>query len=501
MIFDLAGEEIRFRGESRERRAAAAAATIFAFLLFLPFVCLLLPDSPSPEKLLLVGLLAMSAATPALAAVWGTPLAASLALGLFLAAAALISVMRGGSFVLVTEAFLLGIAVFYSLWRIGTAREALDGEVAFLRLQEKDFDRERKTERIEVDRLRARTVAVGARIESLEKIAETVRSFEQPRNVKSVAEEIVRGVHRALLAEEDSGRVILYRLEGGESLPLAASPPPPPGLPLDGEDFNPYAVEGGQNLLISDLGREFRFSPLVAPVRPVASLVVVPIRWGVGTWGCLRLESARPGAFDRPEVEVVAALAVPASLALQNAEVFARTEALAVTDGLTGLFRRHVFDERLATECSRSHRYGLPFSLLMADIDHFKSINDTFGHPAGDLVLKAVAQALCSWVSSPAWVARYGGEEFAVCLPDTPRGVALLLAKELRRTVEALPVPPLPRPVTLSIGVATYPDHAQAGGASQAPEDLIAAADRALYRAKERGRNRVETAESAPVQS
>ncbi len=167
-----------------------------------------------------------------------------------------------------------------------------------------------------------------------------------------------------------------------------------------------------------------------------------------------------------------------------------RLEALAVTDGLTGLFNRRRFEEVLDLEVRRAQRMGTPLSLLMMDVDHFKVYNDTHGHPAGDEVLRTLARLMRERLRATDIPCRYGGEEFAVILPGTSRTDGLILASDLRLIVEAHPFEheadqPGGR-LTISIGVAAYPEDAPDEAA------LVRAADQALYRAKQRGRNRVE---------
>lgn len=169
-------------------------------------------------------------------------------------------------------------------------------------------------------------------------------------------------------------------------------------------------------------------------------------------------------------------------------EANARLATLATTDALTGLTNRRAFDEGLAREAALVNRGLGPLSLVALDVDHFKSFNDTFGHPAGDDVLRRVASAVRSCCRATDVPARVGGEEFAVILPGTDTAGALVLAERIRQAVEAGPWPL--RPVTASLGVATLGP----GG----PEKLIEAADRALYQAKRSGRNRVGQLEPLP---
>ncbi len=158
-------------------------------------------------------------------------------------------------------------------------------------------------------------------------------------------------------------------------------------------------------------------------------------------------------------------------------------EALATTDGLTGLKNRRTFGEKLTEEHARAVRYHQPLSLLLLDVDHFKQYNDTFGHPAGDVVLRSVAQALGSTARDTDVAARYGGEEFVLILPQTEEAGALVIAERIR-TVIAEGEWEL-RPVTVSVGVATLSLD------TPTPDSLTACADKALYYSKEAGRNRV----------
>lgn len=156
--------------------------------------------------------------------------------------------------------------------------------------------------------------------------------------------------------------------------------------------------------------------------------------------------------------------------------------ALSLVDGLTGVENRRAFDEALSVEVATAERTGSPLSLLLIDVDHFKSFNDVFGHPAGDDALKAVAALLHGIARKKDLVARYGGEEFVVVLAGVGADEALVAAERYRAAVEAAPW--AHRPVTVSVGVASF-----SPGMDIAT--LVGAADAALYRAKGAGRNRV----------
>ncbi|MFO0596205.1 MAG: diguanylate cyclase [Myxococcaceae bacterium] len=168
-------------------------------------------------------------------------------------------------------------------------------------------------------------------------------------------------------------------------------------------------------------------------------------------------------------------------------EANARLERLAVTDGLTGVFNHRRFQEQLQAELLRSERHKRPLGVLMVDVDFFKKVNDAMGHPAGDELLRRLAQVLGTDLRQTDLIARYGGEEFAVILPETTKSEAMQVAERMRMAVESRinTGTPWPHKVTVSIGVATYPEDGTTG------EQVLNAADQAMYVAKRQGRNRV----------
>lgn len=165
-------------------------------------------------------------------------------------------------------------------------------------------------------------------------------------------------------------------------------------------------------------------------------------------------------------------------------------ELLATTDGLTSLSNRRHFETLARAEWARFQRYGRPLSLMVLDIDHFKSVNDRYGHDAGDLVIKAVAQSLQATKRLTDMVARIGGEEFAMLLPETDEGAAEIAGERLRQAIESqvLVLPDENLKVTISIGIA------RAQTAMAGFEVMLKRADAALYDAKRSGRNRVVVA-------
>lgn len=189
---------------------------------------------------------------------------------------------------------------------------------------------------------------------------------------------------------------------------------------------------------------------------------------------------------DESTMQLLEIFAHVTSSALENARATEDLRRRAVTDGLTGLYNHRHFQEALAVEVERAARYGLNFTLLMMDLDHFKTVNDRFGHPHGDVALQQVAAVLEQNARASDFVARYGGEEFVMLLPGTKvkqaGSLAERIAHEVREIVLDVPNPP---PLSISIGMADYPD------CGRDRESLIAAADAALLFAKRSGRDMV----------
>jgi diguanylate cyclase (GGDEF)-like protein len=167
-------------------------------------------------------------------------------------------------------------------------------------------------------------------------------------------------------------------------------------------------------------------------------------------------------------------------------------ERLARTDALTGLANRRTMHEALQREVARAGRLAEPLSAIMADIDHFKSINDQYGHSAGDKVLASTAAIFTAQSRPYDLAARYGGEEFVLLLPKTFTDGAITVAERIRNAIAAMNLAECPRPVTISLGVATWV-------AGEGTEEFIGRADSALYTAKRGGRNRVESASPSRV--
>jgi diguanylate cyclase (GGDEF)-like protein len=220
------------------------------------------------------------------------------------------------------------------------------------------------------------------------------------------------------------------------------------------------------------------------------ALAVVPIGRDDVLIGCLVISGAEEGSITDEEARNVGLLGAIAATALEIVWEIEEVNRRAETDPLTGLANRRRFDESLRRELSHSDRFGHPLSLVLVDIDHFKRVNDSHGHEAGDAVLRTISRMLADGVRTVDLCARFGGEELAILLPQTTAAGAFELADRLRRRIAGRPIEfnEAEIAVTASFGVASYPDVVHSGDA------LFQAADAALYEAKHNGRNCVRLA-------
>ncbi len=226
-----------------------------------------------------------------------------------------------------------------------------------------------------------------------------------------------------------------------------------------------------------------------------ARVVSMPLQAANATYGSLVLSVDKQARMGKDEVETFKAAANHLGLALRNALMFKEVKLRADHDALTRIYNRHTFDERLVHELKRRQRYGHDLSLLMVDLDHFKEVNDTYGHQAGDMVLREIGAILYSAIRSTDLAARYGGEEFVVLLPHTTEKDAHMLAERIRKRVADTNFTFNGKQftITASIGVASVET-----GSLNKEQDLVLKADEALYQAKNNGRNMVVISRQCP---
>lgn len=210
--------------------------------------------------------------------------------------------------------------------------------------------------------------------------------------------------------------------------------------------------------------------------------------------GIITLDSTQPGAFSSSQSRLAQAFADHVAAALENIRLFEDTRRLAIMDPLTNVFNRRHFYELAKVEYERSCRYHRPISAIMIDLDHFKRVNDTYGHSTGDLVLQAIAETCQRKLRKSDIFGRYGGEEFVIIMPETDEQRAWNVAERLRRSIVhiSIPINDGAIAITISLGVATLsPEDLCSDNSGDLLEKLIDKADQALYQAKQAGRNRV----------
>jgi diguanylate cyclase (GGDEF)-like protein len=348
-------------------------------------------------------------------------------------------------------------------------------------------------------------------------IAEIQRKREQ-------LEEAIRRVGQAVGAGLDREGVVALVVrtaieacgaEAGRALPIDPKRMQHFEHGVDGDDSllaGLVAAEREAFQIDSDIGRELIAALDVEEGRPVPQrrpstaqlelvhAIALPMRarlaggTDIDFVGVISI-ARRGREFSDQERDLFAYLAGQATLSIENVDLHETVQQQAVTDELTGLFNVRQFHARLDNEIDRAERFGTPLSLVMLDIDKFKSVNDNHGHQQGDRVLVEVARVLRRLSRDVDLPARYGGEEMAVVLPQTDLQGAEQQAERMRAAIEGMQIQRLDGggllPITASFGVASFPSEATNKTA------LIAAADAALYRAKRGGRNRVERGEAA----
>jgi len=224
-------------------------------------------------------------------------------------------------------------------------------------------------------------------------------------------------------------------------------------------------------------------------LRGLSAMKIFPLQAGDRILGTLVAGSRKRPSLDEEVLRMIEVIAIQAAQAILRAQLFEQMELMATTDGLTGLTNHRTFQMRADELLAQARRYGRKCSILLTDIDHFKSVNDTYGHPTGDAVLRGVARILRDQARDTDVVARYGGEEFCVVMPETDTAGAKVIAERIREAVraETFQTEMGPLKITMSLGIATCADD------STEKQVLIDLADQCLYFAKRNGRNQSVT--------
>ncbi len=247
-------------------------------------------------------------------------------------------------------------------------------------------------------------------------------------------------------------------------------------------------VRTGESKRLIDLEQSEKYIPTIAEAK---SALIVPMISHGKVIGILQAESTRINRFSDIDQKVASILAASAAMAYENSRLHNELEMMVIIDDLTGVYNYRYFSDKLADEIRRATRYRQPLSLIMVDIDWFKRINDTYGHEAGNVLLKGVVRVIALNIRDTDTLARYGGEEFIIILPQTDHDDAQLIAERIRSEIEKSTFgdghkyPKLT--ATVSVGITTYPDN------GHSEDELVQLVDRAMYLAKGSGKNAVVT--------
>jgi len=322
----------------------------------------------------------------------------------------------------------------------------------------------------------------------LDVLLETIRDLT---STLAVSEVLGRLLDRALehLASE-IGSILTLDAHGALKIAVAR------GLPEEivrttrsqvGDGISGHVAAAGESLLIGDIESDPRFARSNHERYYTNSLLSVPIVFRGTTRGVINVnnKSSREG-YTESDRRLLEALAGHAAVALLNAQRYEALLERAQHDALTGLANHGHFRSALESELSRASRYEREVSVVMIDVDFFKSFNDRYGHLAGDQALVKVARGIQQCCRASDMAGRYGGEEFGVILPETPIEGGQAFGEKIRASIEALAFGPSDEArLSISAGVATFPRD------GETPRDVLEAADKQLYRAKSLGRNRV----------
>lgn len=258
----------------------------------------------------------------------------------------------------------------------------------------------------------------------------------------------------------------------------------------DGNSYIARCVRERRPLLLEDIDGFDETNPVDGKTNQgiIHSALVAPLILGDEVLGALSLESPNKNAFTQSDLDLISSFAATVTAAIRNAQLHTEVQRQAITDPLTELYNRRGFFEIGEHEIERAHRFNRPLVAMMVDVDHFKFINDEFGHAIGDKVLQQISTRIHNNVRKVDIVGRYGGDEFAILLPELDIFTAVNVAERLRNKIEEMPFQIGNQTVSsaISIGVAKImPDMPNL-------DALLVRADHALYLAKNAGRNRVE---------
>lgn len=402
--------------------------------------------------------------------------------GLFIASLAFV-VTRRPTFLLYHFLFI----AFYLV--LDWFRREKQGEILIDQVDMEKFENEKNQLEIQLKKMKEELDASFAKYTTYYGLREVAEKFAASLSLTDVAELVVKEAQNFLAKGESYLLYLAETREVGLSLVSAHTIREEEKIKAkQGGFYDLWVLKNRKHLFISDTKKDIFFDQACTEESGLLrSVMVVPLISEARVVGVFHVHSSQPDVFSMDDLRLLDYISDLASSAISNAILYQKTEELAIRDSLTGLYVQRYFKERLKEEHKRALITSAKLSVLMCDLDHFKSYNDSFGHGAGDLILTRVSDILRSEVNDEGIVSRYGGEEFAVLLPRFSKEAAGALAEKVRKRVEeaTIEIRREPTRTTISIGVSAMPDD------TLEREELIRCADNRLYEAKRRGRNRV----------
>jgi len=326
---------------------------------------------------------------------------------------------------------------------------------------------------------------------SLERITylkNIVENYSQRLEEEDVLNSIVKSSFELF---ENANRILLYLVDTEkQELMLARSKKRNIDFSIrakNGDVFDKWTIRHRMPLIVEDIYKDFRFTPEENFDKGFNSLISTPLVSENKVLGILRVDSNKKHSFSQSDLRFLDIIGDISSVSLRNAILYKRVQDLAIHDSLTGLYVHKYFIEKLKHEIKRSLRSDMDISLLMLDLDNFKSYNDRYGHNAGDLVLKHISAILRSFAKPLDIVSRYGGEEFTLLLLNKDKDKASKIAEKIRAAMKKTPLILRRQMInmTVSIGVASCPTEAKT------VEEFLKIVDARLYKAKKNGKDQV----------
>lgn len=377
--------------------------------------------------------------------------------------------------------YLLGMYIY----EVDTRKQKNDLQLIDIQRQiiekKEEFDKVKAL--IEANKIRIKNYTVLNEV--AQKLASTLEKEEIFKIVAGSSSQLLGGKEvkfNLLVWDEDSG---IYENIGEEK---NIKPSNSTSINLYKKDpFDEWVEVNKHTLFVKNIDDDYRFKILRKELFNFKSLISIPLLIKQKMIGILKFHSPKSNFFDNDDARILNYLGDLCTAAVQNSLLYLKTKELAIKDGLTGLYMRRYFIEKLDEEIKRVKQLSTTFSFLMVDIDHFKECNDTYGHLFGDKVLRILGEFLKDNLRDVDIIGRYGGEEFAIILPNTNLNGANFVAERLRSNFEKLVIKVNEnegRKVTLSIGGVEYKKDMKL-------MEVINCADKALYHSKETGRNKV----------